>query len=159
MDSLRFVNKYKSIRRLNRSICISNTYLDRGFYKIKLKNTKVNSKFTIYRSEYCIKFSLEEVPPHKLLKVLLYCFQEIFFIIQNNKITESGGDGIRIILEARSLKNPINLRSVNLSKSGAQMLIDEIAKTVQSNESLLIDETLKVTFVSTKINLKALKNI
>jgi len=159
MDSLRFVNKYKNIRRLVRPIYLGTTFLDRGFYNIKLKNNKVNTKFTIYRSEYCIKFSLEEVPPHKILKVLLYCFQEIFFIIQNNKLSESGSDGIRIVLEANSLKNPINLRSVNLSKNGAEILIEEIAKTVQSNESLLIDETLKVTFISSKINLKALKNI
>jgi len=156
--SLNFFKKVSSIKKLSRSVYISNNFLDRGFYKIKLSNHISNSKFTVYKSDYVVKFFLEDIPPHKLIKVLLHCFIEIFYLLSNNTAVKIGSNGVRVVIESDSLKTPINLRSIKPTKNGAKILIEEIEKTMQSNDTFLISDSLKITFISTAIDLKVLKS-
>jgi hypothetical protein len=150
--------RFKNLKRLRKPIRVSNqAFLDRGYYKIRLKRYRSNTNFSVFISDYIVRFNLEDVPGEYLFRALLFCFLDIFFILKHNSITDQGLSQVRVVLSAPSLKNNINLKNIALTKAGAGVLLDEIEKTSQSNEHFLLDDDLEVKFISTKIDLNKLR--
>jgi hypothetical protein len=148
----------RGLRRLRLPVRVGSTrFLDRGYYKIRLRRYRSNTAFSVYISDYQVKFNLSIVPGELLFRALLFCFVDIFFILKHNSVTEQGSSGVRVVLSAPSLKNNINLKNIELTESGARVLVDELEKTAQSNESFLLDDDLEVKFISTKIDLARLR--
>jgi hypothetical protein len=143
--------KYANIRRLVLPISVDGSFLNRGYYRIKLDSYRSNQKYTLYKSVYLIRFDLEDVPPDRLFRVLKFCFEEIFFIVANNSLTERGFNTIRLAVTANTLKNEINLKHVPLNREGAKKLLNEIQRTIQSNENLAVDKSLRIYFINTKV--------
>lgn len=145
-----FPQEYANIERLIGPVAIDNiNYLDRGFYKIKLNNVKTSDH--VIRSEYEIIFNLSAVPGVKFLKVLIHCFEEIFYLIKHNPHVGQGSLFTRIAISSDTLKGKtLNLRAVELNRNGAKMLINEIEKVLQSNDNFFLDKQLYVRFISVK---------
>jgi len=76
---------------------------------------------------------------------------EIFFILNNNKNFKIGKFKRRLVISAKSLKSPINLKSVSLNKHGVNILLNEIEKTLQSNDSLILDDSIELFVCSCKV--------
>jgi len=153
-DSYGFIlhERFLNLKRLVLPINVNDNWLDRAYYKIRLQNNRISTgrNFNVCLSNYEIQLNFENVPPYKFLKTLKFVFSEVFFIIANNSSVSVGTQHIRLALTAESLKTPINLQSVELNDIGVKVLLSEIERTVQSNENILIDDTLKIFFCSCK---------
>jgi hypothetical protein len=146
---------YRYLQKLTKPIVVTGEWFNRKLYSIRLKEHSASSKFNrfrIFTAGYDIRLHLQNVPPEFVLKALKFCFHEIFYIIAHNTYVEAGTQYVRVVFKSDCLKGgSLNLRHIGLDKNGAQMLLDEIERTVQSKDSLLTDENLELIFCSSKI--------
>jgi len=147
--------KLKQLRRLKLPIYVGKKWLHRYFYKIRLRNNKIAKGKSSYvcASDYVIKlkFNKNRVTPSKFLRALFFVFSEVFFILRYNTKAKAGKQKRRLVLNADSLKTPVNLKRCPLNRKGVELLLSEIERTIQSNESLLVDDTLQIYFCSCKL--------
>lgn len=141
--------KYKQIKQLVRPITVGLDWLVRPYYSIRLLSSSSNEKFGIQTAEYDVKLDVSSVPFSKVLKVLKFVFKEIIFIIVYNEVAKPKQLGtFRLVISADSLKSPINFTHYSIfSKETVNVLLDEISKTTQSNESLFLDKSIKISFL------------
>jgi hypothetical protein len=146
---------YRNLSKLSKPIIVTNEWFNRKFYSIRLKEHKASPRlnhFRVFLAGYDIRLHLQNVPPEYVLKALKFCFYEIFYIIKHNTYIESGSQHVRVVLKSDCLKGgSLNLQHIGLDKDGADMLLEEIERTVQSKDTLLIDENLELIFCSSKI--------
>jgi hypothetical protein len=146
---------YKDIKPLNTPVKVTGDWLDRGYYSIRLKSYRPRFKnFTteVFGIDYDIRLNLHHVPPHKIMKAFRFVIYEIFYIMRHNKYVEAGPDNVRLVLISDQLKEGhLNLKSIELNRDGADIFIEEIERTRQSHETLLLDRNLQFFFCSTKV--------
>jgi len=127
-------------------------WLKRPYYSIRLREKNIDGLhyFGTFKVAYEVKFQLKTVPYEKILKVLRLCLKEIFYIVQSNIVIPVKAKEIRIVFNAPSLKSPINFKPVNLAIDGVDQMLSEIERNIQSNDNLLLDDLLEITFVCYK---------
>jgi hypothetical protein len=144
---------FRRPRPLTHPICVNNRWLRRNYYKIRLISKNSNSKFRTYFSDYDIKFGLNQVPIRLLKKILLWCFREILYIIANNCNTFHRYGLTKVSIESPRLLNPVNMESVNLDSMGANQILDNIEKLLQSDRKIFLNDGFKMSIQSSDIPL------
>jgi hypothetical protein len=143
------------IEKLRKPVRVGGDWFERGYYSIRLKGYNANGsteKVRVYGAQYQIRLNLTHVPPHKALQAFKFCMYEIFYILKHNEYVETGPDHVRLVLLSNKLNDgQVNLRNVDLDKDGADMFIEEIERTMQSHETLLLDRNMKLYICSTKV--------
>jgi len=124
--------------------------LVRNYYSIRLIGIKPLSRFNLAACEYEIKFNFNGVPFFHLFPLLRHCLREILFIVTSNVCGPSRKYyKIRTVLTAPSLRSPINFPIFgSITRQAVDVLLGEIERTVQSNDTLLMDDRLNMYFVS-----------
>lgn len=154
-DSYGFIlhPNFHNLMTLTLPISLGHAWLDRKYYKIRLINSAASSGHLVScnRQEYEVKLNFNGLVPMFLHdRTLNFVFREIFFIITHNSLVPHGNRLMRLSLVADSLKEPANLAGTFLDEDSIRLLLDKIKALQQSNEDLLVDESLRIYFNSCK---------
>jgi hypothetical protein len=72
--------------------------------------------------------------------------------MRHNEYIDTFPDFVRLVLLSDQLNDgQVNLRDVELNRNGADMFFDEIERTVQSHETLLLDKHLRLYVCGVKL--------
>lgn len=156
-DSYGFIlhPNFHGLMALTLPVRVGYNWFDRKYYKIRLINSAASrGQFVLCnKQEYEIKLNFNgKVPMFLHDKTLEFIFKEIFFIITNNSRVKHGNNLMRLSLLADSLKEPVNIESTLINSDSMRLLLEKIRALQQSNEDLLIDESLRIYFNSCKFN-------
>lgn len=145
---------FKRPKPLIKPISVGNKWLRRNYYMIRLISKNSNSKFRTYFSDYDIRFNLRNIPVRLLRKVIHWCFSEILYIIANNTKTFHKYGLTRVCIQSPRLESAVNMESVCLTKVGAQQIMDNIEKLIQSDNKIFLDEGFVLSVHSSDIPIK-----
>lgn len=144
---------FHGLMALTLPIRVGHDWLDRKYYSIRLLNSAGTRGQFVHcnRQEYEIKLNFKgKIPMFLHDRTLDYVFREIFYILINNSQVSRGNKLMRLSLVADSLKDSVNLESTFLDDDSMRLLLNKIKALQQSNEELLVDESLRIYFNSCK---------
>ncbi len=143
---------------LTDDISIGSDWVQRPYYRIRLSNlNRVGEEnFSTTTGDYELDFQLDNVPSAQLIRVLEKIFQELFFIVCHNKASPSCNEQfVRLVIQSEALGGSqggkvfhFKRLALNNPEESVDLLLDYLERTLQSNESLLTSNLLRVNFIS-----------